>query len=261
MTSPVNVTREKLVAGDIALGVGVRIARTIDIVLAMKTAGFDWLFIDLEHGALSIDTASQIATAALKADITPIARVPSGDFNMATRLLDNGALGLVMPHVDTAEEAESVARHLRFPPQGTRSVFGGMPHFGFAATPVATASETINRQTLLAVMLETPAAIENADAIAAVDGIDILFIGTNDLCAQMGISGNYGHPSVRSAYQRTIEACRTHGKWAGMGGVYDPEIMAEHIKAGVQFVLGGSDLSFMMSSASQKTKQLRQVVR
>ena len=126
---------------------------------------------------------------------------------------------------------------------------------------IATADRLSSRLTLLAVMLETPAAIENADAIAAVDGIDILFIGTNDLCAQMGIPGNFGHPSVRSAYQRTIAACRAHGKWAGMGGAYDPDIMAEHIKGGVQFVLAGSDLSFMMSSASQKSKMLSQIER
>ena len=110
-------------------------------------------------------------------------------------------------------------------------------------------------------MLETPAAIVNAPAIAAVDGIDILLIGTNDLCSQMGIPGNFSHPSVGLAYQRTIAACRTHGKWAGMGGVYNVEIMSEFIGAGVQFVLGGSDLSFMISSASQKAKQLRQAAR
>ena len=123
-------------------------ARTIDIVPAMKTAGFDWLVIDLEHGALSIDTASQISIAALHAKITPIARVPSGNSNMATRLLDNGALGLVMPHVDTTDEAKNVVQRLRFPPQGQRSVFGGMPHFDFDSTPVGTASEILNRETL-----------------------------------------------------------------------------------------------------------------
>lgn len=257
MPDVVNVTRDRMAAGGVALGVGLRIGRSVDIVPAMKTAGFDWLFLDLEHGSMSIDTASQIATASLQANITPIARVPTGDFNMASRLLDNGSLGIVMPHVDTAEEAAAVAERLRFPPQGHRSVFGGMPHFGFASTPVATISEVINRQTLLVVMLETAAAIENADSIAAVEGIDVLFIGTNDLCAQMGIPGKFGDPSIRTAYQKTIAACRKHGKWAGMGGLYDPAVMDEHIKSGVQFVLAGTDLTFMMNAAGQKVKELR----
>lgn len=256
MSTVVNVTRDKMAAGGIALGVALRIGRSVDVVPAMKTAGFDWLFLDLEHGAMSVDTASQIATAALLAGITPIARVPVAEFNMAARLLDNGALGIVMPHVDTAVEAKELAYQMRFPPVGNRSVFGGMPHFGFAPTPVATVAEVINRQTLLAVMLETPEAIESADAIAAVDGIDILFIGTNDLCTQMGIPGKFGDAAVREAYRKTIAACRAHGKWAGMGGLYDPELMAEHIAAGVQFVLVGTDLSFMMSSASAKVRQL-----
>ena len=257
MTEVVNVTRDKMAAGDIALGIALRIGRSVDIVPAMKTAGFDWLFLDLEHGATSIDTASQIAMTALQANITPIARVPTGDFNMASRLLDNGALGIVMPHVDTAEEAAAVADRLRFPPQGHRSVFGGMPHFGFAPTPVAMVSEVINKKTILAVMLETPKAIANADVIAAVDGIDVLFIGTNDLCAEMGIPGNMGHPSIRAAYQTTIAACRKHGKWAGMGGLYDPALMDDLIAAGVQFVLAGTDLTFMMNGAMQKVKHLR----
>ena len=140
-------------------------------------------------------------------------------------------------HVDSAEEAAEFAERLRFPPLGSRSVFSGVSHFGFVPMSIATATEVLNRETLLAAMLETPIAIENVDAIAAVD---------------------YGHASVREAYRRTIAACRAHGKWAGMGGLYDPDIMAEHIAAGVQFVLAGTDLSFMLSSASQKTKQLRQ---
>ena len=184
-----NPARTRMLAGELALGVAIRIARTAEIVPACQTAGMDWLFLDLEHGPSSIDTAAQIAITALQAGITPIARVPNGEFSMATRLLDNGALGLVMPHINTAEEAKILVSKLRFPPSGDRSVFGGMPQFGFAPHPVSETSELLNRETLIIAMVETAEAIENSPEIAAVPGIDVLFIGTNDLCAEMKISG------------------------------------------------------------------------
>ena len=98
-----NPARERLSKGELALGIGLRQARTVDIAAAMATCGYDWLFIDLEHGTMPLDTAVQIAVAALSAGIAPLVRVPSQDYALATRALDGGALGIVMPHVDTAE--------------------------------------------------------------------------------------------------------------------------------------------------------------
>src|ERR1700749_2099027 len=103
-----NVARERLEQGQLSLGCGVLMTRSVEIAIAMKTAGFDWLFLDLEHGTMSIDAAAQIAVAALDAGIAPIVRVPNGEYAIATRLLDNGALGIVVPHVDSPEEARDV---------------------------------------------------------------------------------------------------------------------------------------------------------
>src|ERR1051325_11467121 len=108
-----NPARERLVRGEVSIGFGVRMAKSVEIAKAAKTAGFDWLFIDLEHSALSIETASQLAVAALDAGIAPIARVPNGEYSLATRLLDNGVLGIIVPHVDTASwDAVSIDRAL-----------------------------------------------------------------------------------------------------------------------------------------------------
>src|ERR671918_3073006 len=103
MSTVRNIARERLERGELSLGVGVRVVRGVEIAKAMKSAGYDWLFVDLEHGALSIETASQICLAALDAGIAPIVRTPSGEFSVATRLMDNGAMGIVVPHVETAE--------------------------------------------------------------------------------------------------------------------------------------------------------------
>src|SRR6201997_1347780 len=104
-----NVAHEKLERGQLSLGIGVRITRSVEISKAMAVAGFDWLFLDVEHGVMSLEACAQISTAALDAGIAPIARVPNGEYAIATRALDNGALGIVMPHVDTAAEAREAA--------------------------------------------------------------------------------------------------------------------------------------------------------
>src|SRR5438093_13478580 len=127
-----NAARERLDAGELALGVILRQARTVDIAPIMRSCGYDWLFLDLEHNSMDLDTAVQIAVAALSAGIAPVARVPAGQLWMATRFLDGGGLGIVMPHVDTADEARQIAQALRYPPHGHRSVAGGLPHFGYA---------------------------------------------------------------------------------------------------------------------------------
>src|ERR1700719_3681349 len=176
---------------------------------------------------------------------------------MAPRALDNGALGIVIPHVDSAEEAREVVDKLKYPPEGHRSVAGGVPQFDFRSVKIADLTTSLNAATLVAVMLETPRAIGNAKEIAAVPGIDVLLIGTNDLCAEMGIPGDYGNARVVEAYDKTVAACRAHGKWAGMGGIYDERLMPRYIDRGVRFVLAGADLSFMMAAASQRTAFLR----
>ena len=257
MIEIVNVARSKLEAGQLAIGIGLRQARTVDIAKAMKTAGFDWLFIDMEHNSMDLDTAVQISVAAQDAGITPVVRVPGFQHFHATRALDGGAQGIVVPHVDDAATAAQMADFCKYPPTGHRSVAGAQPLLDFGSHPLAETTRAVNAATLLIVMLETPQAIESADAIAAVDGVDALLIGTNDLCMEMGIPGEFGHPKVEAAYETMIAACRKHGKHPGMGGVYQPPLMERYISMGVRLVLGGSDLSLLMAAGTERTTQLR----
>jgi len=254
-----NPVRVRLEAGELALGIGIRQSRTVDIAAIMKACGYDWLFLDLEHNSMDLDTAVQISVAALGAGIAPIVRVPAGQFWLATRVLDGGALGIVMPHVDTAEEAREIADRLRYPPQGHRSVAGGLPHFGYAPVSTAAARAALNAATLVVVMLETPRAISNAAAIAAVPGIDSLLIGTHDLTMEFGIPGQLDDERIVEAYRTVVEACRAHGKYAGIGGVYEESLMRRYIGMGVRLVLGGGDLGFMTAAASERAKMLREL--
>jgi 4-hydroxy-2-oxoheptanedioate aldolase len=252
-----NVAREKLEAGQLALGVGIRLTRSVEIAKAMAVSGFDWLFLDMEHGVMSLEACAQISAAALDAGIAPIARVPNGEYAIATRALDNGTLGIVVPHVDTGDEARQVVNRLKYPPVGHRSMGGIGPHYGLRSASTGEAAQALNTANLTVVMLETPTAIDNAEAIAAVPGVDVLLIGTNDLCAEMGIPGDFGHERVADAYARMIAACKKHGKFPGMAGIYNEAIMPRYIEMGARFILSGQDAQFMMAGAAQRTAFMR----
>jgi len=252
-----NPAREKLQAGQLSLGVGIRMTRSVEIAKAMAVSGFDWLFLDMEHGVMSLEACAQISAAALDAGVAPIARVPNGEYAIATRALDNGALGIVMPHVDTAAEAKEVVNRLKYPPVGHRSMGGIGPHYGLRSASTGEAAQALNAANLTVVMLETPTAIANAAEIAAVPGVDVLLIGTNDLCAEMGIPGDFGHDRVAEAYRAMIAACKKHDKFPGMAGIYSEQIMPRYIDMGARFILSGQDAQFMLAGANARTGFLR----
>ena len=255
-----NIAKEKILKNELCLGVGLRQTRTADIGKIMSTCGYDWLFIDMEHNSMDIDIASQISIAAQDAGITPIVRVPDFAHHHATRVLDCGAMGIVFPHVDDATTAQRLVSNCLYPPNGHRSMTGVLPQLDFKQKPIAEVAKLINDNMLIVIMLESPEAISNVDSIAAVEGVDVILIGTNDLCMEMGIPGDYNNSKVKEAYRKVIEACKKHGKTPGMGGVYNEELMSEYIGMGMKFILSGSDLSFMMQSASQRSNKLRSFV-
>jgi 2-keto-3-deoxy-L-rhamnonate aldolase RhmA len=255
-----NVAREKLEAGKLSLGVGVRMTRSVEIAKAMAVCGFDWLFLDMEHGVMSLEACAQIATAALDAGIAPIARIPNGEYAIATRALDNGALGIVVPHVDTAAEAREVVQKLKYPPVGHRSVGGWGPHYSLRNVSTGEGAATLNAANLTVVMLETPTAIANADEIASVPGVDVLLIGSNDLCAEMGIPGDFGNDRLADAYARMIAACEKGGKFPGMAGIYNEAIMPRYIEMGARFILSGQDGNFLMAGAQARTSFLHRTL-
>jgi len=208
---------------------------------------------------MGIDTAAQIAVASHDAGVTPFVRVPGYEHYLATRLLDAGAMGIVFPHVDGAEHARQLVDNCKYPPMGHRSLGGPMPQLGFRPVPRAESTVAVNAATMLVMMLETPAAVEQADAIAAVPGVDVLLIGTNDLTLEMGIPGKYDDPRVEKAYDTVAAACARHGKYLGMGGIYDHPTMEKYIRRGARFVLCGSDISFLMAGAQARADFLRGV--
>lgn len=238
-----------------------RLSRTGDAARLARASGHDWVSVDMEHNTMSIATAVEICIAALDSGVTPIVRVPGHQHFHASRVLDGGAMGIIVPHVNTAEEARAAVAACKFPPVGHRSVMGNYVQLGFEPMPLAEATRTLNQNTLLAVMLETPEAIANVDSIAAIDGIDVIHVGTSDLLAEMGLTGQFDHPEVAKAFERVIAAARRHGRFAGMGGVRDPGLFAKYLKMGFRFLTTNSDLAFLLQAASARAKEIRGIKR
>lgn len=254
-----NHARRKLEAGQLALGMGLRQARTVDIAQIAQACDFDWLFIDMEHNSMSMDTAAQICAAALGVGVAPLIRVPAHESFHSTRLLDAGAQGIVIPHVDNAQQALRVVDFCRFPPLGHRSIPGGLPQTRFATLPVPETVELINGETLVVVMIETVEGLRNVDEIAAVKGVDALLVGCTDMAAELGVTGQLDHARVKEALDMVFAACRKHGKFAGVGGVYDEALMREYVAKGARLILSGSDLAFLMAGARARSSMLRTI--
>ena len=252
-----NIAKDKFLTGELSLGVGIRQSRTVDIGKIMAASDYDWLFIDMEHNSMGVDVASQISVAAQDAGITPIVRVPDFAHHHATRVLDSGAMGIVFPHVDDAETARKLVSYCLYPPKGHRSMTGSLPQLNFEKLPIPEVAKIINESMLVVIMLESQKAIDNVEEIASVSGVDVILIGTNDLCMEMGIPGDYSNSKIKEAYSKVISACKKYNKTPGMGGVYNEELMSEYINMGMRFILAGSDLSFMMTAAQQRSKNLR----
>src|SRR6516162_8451630 len=166
----------------------------------------------------------------------------------------------MVPHVSTVAEARAVLDSCRYPPHGYRSASGSGPALGYSARSQGKINSYLNEQTLLIAMLETPEAIENADAIAAIDGIDMLHIGSSDLSTEMGIPGQYKHARMDQAYEATAKVARAHGKSMGVGGVReDFEFQSWPMQLGMRYLTGGSDVAYILSAGRADVKRLGEV--
>ena len=176
------------------------------------------------------------------------------------RILDCGAQGIMVPHVNSAEEASAIVSACRFAPIGHRSAAGTVPALGYAALGQAEINRRLNDETLLIAMLETPEAIDQVEAIAAVPGIDVLHIGSTDLSTEMGIAGEYKHERMRAAYASVARAAGAHGKAFGVGGVReDTEFQAWLLRLGVRYLTGGSDVGYILSAGRRDVREIRAI--
>lgn len=255
-----NPALARMRGGDVALGMVVRLGRSGDIARIAKSTGHDFIFLDLQHALYDKETLGHIAQAALGCGVTCLARVQSPYDPIMPLVLDAGFTGIVVPDVNTAEDAKHAVDLCKFKPIGKRSVSGAYPMFDFRAHPLQEMLPALNEGTLLVCMIETVEGVSNMEAIAAVEGVDVVHLGCNDLLVDMGNPGAFGSPEIVAVLEREIAACKTHGKFAGLGGDRDPVRQARFIKEGIRFVTTQTDIAFLMMEAGRRTTELRRVL-
>jgi 2-keto-3-deoxy-L-rhamnonate aldolase RhmA len=255
-----NAVKEKLARNEVVASMTIRLTRGVEIARLARTAGFDMIYVDLEHSTMTLDVAGQICLAALSCGVAPMVRVPANTPEYIQRVLDGGALGIVAPGIGSAAEAREVVKAAKFPPVGERGAGGALPQLEYRSFPTAEANAAVNDATMVIVQFESAPAVDRAEEIAAVDGVDMVLIGVNDMLASLGLAGQYEHPQVRDAYARTIAACRKHGKHVGVGGLSTrPKLAAEFVAMGARLISTGTDIQFLLAAMTEKAKQVHEI--
>jgi 4-hydroxy-2-oxoheptanedioate aldolase len=246
MTNPASGLRARIRTGAPLFGVWAGLGSPLAAEL-LGRAGFDWVVVDLEHGAATESELLAHLTAIEVTGTAAIVRPQSGERLRVGRALDLGAAGIVVPRLDTADQAREAVTFLRYPPDGQRGValltrgarLGAVGHGEVAY---------VNRDIVGIVQIETPSALREADEIAAIDGVDVLFVGPADLSHSLGVPGRFDDKTYLAALQSVVDACRAHHKAAGIL-LYDPASFGPHLEMGFTFVGLGADLSFVANGA------------
>ena len=245
MEMPVNRLKRALAAGETQIGLWNSLCSTISAE-ALAYSGYDWLLIDTEHSPNELPVVQGMMQAMALGTATPVVRPAWNDHVLLKRFLDAGAQSFVIPMVQNAEEAAAAVAATRYPPQGIRGV--ALAHRGNRYGRVADYMAKANEQICVIVQIESRGAVNAAAEIAAVDGIDGLFIGPSDLAADLGHLGNPGHPEAQAAFAEVLAACKKAGKAAGILSTVEDQTKA-YIEAGFNFTAVGSDLGLLIKNA------------
>jgi 4-hydroxy-2-oxoheptanedioate aldolase len=247
-----NTARTKMQQGEPAFGYSIGLGSPV-AAEALANSGIDWILLDTQHGSWGQESTNLALMAMRHSAAIPMARVARNDYTLIGRLLDEGAMGIVVPMVESVEDASRAADACRLPPVGKRSWgWGGAIQYG------SDYPDWINDQIFVAVQLESIHAVENAEAIMAVDGIDGCWAGPADMALSMGIDPRHAHEDERhaNALQRVVQACNNTGKIAGLA-CPTPDEARRRAGEGFQFLTAGGDMGLMMSSAAEGLKTMR----
>lgn len=244
--------RKEALAGDRLVGVGAMLGAPM-VVELIGRAGFDWVWIDYEHGIGGTRDMLGMCQAAAIHKMPAIVRLPGNELRLFKQALDFGASGVMVPFVNTAEEAAYAAQCCRFSPNGLRGVAQSTRAAQFGLD-FATYLEEADDNVLTIVQIETPEAVSNVEAIAAVDGVDVLFVGPLDLSTAMGKPRAFGDTDFVAALERVVAACRAHGKAPGIL-VPTPELAKPWGEMGFSFVVAGADGTMLARALSGLREQ------
>lgn len=252
--APINRVKSVLQSGGVAIGPIVQLPSP-PMMSLLARAGFDWLWIDMEHGPIGIETAQLMIDATKGTPTVPLARIPWNHHWLAKPVLDAGAMGVVTPTVNTRAEAIAAVAALRYPPEGNRG-FGptmAAARWGLSAMDYA---RVANQEILAILLIEDIRAVENIEEIVSVRGVDVVFVGLFDLSGSMGLLGQVTHPQVEAAAQKVLAAAK-RAKVAAGTIASTPEEINRRIAEGFQFIAVGSDARLLTGAASELIRQIK----
>jgi 2-keto-3-deoxy-L-rhamnonate aldolase RhmA len=251
-----NPVRTKLREGGTVYGTMAFEFFTPGLMPALAAAGADFVLLDMEHSGIGIETVKAQIAACRGLSVVPMVRVPGCHYHLVATVLDAGAMGIMVPMVETAAQARQIVSWCRYRPDGVRGVAFGMPHDDYGGGDVVQKLREANERTLVIALIETAAGIASAEEIMAVDGIDIGWLGHFDLTNSMGIPGQFDHPDFLAAVDRLVAACRVQGKPAGVlaGSVETAEAWRAR---GFRVFAYGTDISLLQESLRSGLARLR----
>lgn len=207
----VNKVKRALAEGRVQIGTSVAQLRSPEVLRIYAAAGFDWVFIDGEHGGFGIETIQDMCRASNDHGLCPIVRVASMEYDLVARALDNFAMGVIFPRVESRELLEQAVSWTKFPPEGIRG-FGLAPAWiNYEKATLAEVGAHTNRETMVVLQIETRTAVDRVDELLSVKGLDAVMVGPVDLSISLGVPGNFEHPSMVAAMETIRDACNRHG--------------------------------------------------
>lgn len=250
--------KKRLVEGeDVALGVFITELRTPQLGPMLAAAGMDFAVIDMEHGAFSYETAAALILGCRSAGVSPFVRVPEIRKECFAKVLDAGAEGVLVPGVETVQEAEQVVKWTKYPPRGQRGVSLVQPHTGFEPRGRVHTTQGANEHTMALIQIETSAGVANVEDIAAVDGVDLLFVGPYDLAQSLSPESEEGADELVDRAIRHVLDC-SRRKMCRMGIHMSNVTTAKAlIEEGVRFITIGTDVSFLIEACKERQETIR----
>lgn len=250
-----NPFRTRILNGQITPLMSIKFVTGNEIPMFCKIAGIHAVFIDMEHSSLDMRTVAQLILACNYAGVSPVVRSPSKSSWHISRILDAGAAAVVVPHVESVQEAKDLVKFAKFAPLGTRGCTNNQPALNFQHVPTLLQNSILNEQTMLIPMIETPSAVEIADEILAVEGVDGVLVGSNDLCTDLGIPGKYDSDLYQNAVTKVIDAGNRHGKAIGIGGIGGRlDILEKWFRMGATWSLSGQDASMIQAGLKKMSE-------
>lgn len=240
--------KSRIRSGETLIGVFSDLASPLAAELCGQ-AGFDWTVLDLEHGAATDADLLSLLYAVASTPMAPIVRVPASERIRVGRALDLGAAGIMLPQLQSVDDVREAVRWLRYPPAGVRGVALRTRGGGMGATGHADLARVVNERVVGIVQIEAPGTAAGAEEIAALDEVDVLFVGPADLSHSLGVPGRFDDPGYQEALRTVVAACQRHGKAAGVL-IYDAAGLGPHLDLGFRFVGLGSEGSFVSAGAN-----------